>query len=300
MEDYGKRVEHFSGGWQMRIALARLLLQRPDMLLLDEPTNHLDLKAVEWLEGYLRQYKGALVVVSHDRYFLDRVTERTLELHRARLFEYPGSDSFYVREKARRQSEQEAAYRRQQEYLQRQQAFIDRFHADKRRSSLTKSREKLLEKIEKVEAPAPSPKTIKFRFPPCTSSGKKLFELKKRAGIRRVGFSCDLLIFGRRVALVRADSAGGITLLRLLAAVGAGSGFGLGGQTSDYYARTSEAEQGIPSEEVYSATGWTWKMSGMLGPSFSQAEVYSGCGAERRGARSSWRGQKCCGPPTCC
>jgi len=221
MEDYEKRVEQFSGGWQMRVALARLLLQRPDILLLDEPTNHLDLRSTEWLEGYLRQYRGAVMVVSHDRYFLDLVATRTLELQRGRLAEYPGNYSFYVRERERRQQEQEAAFKRQQAYLARQQAFIDRFHADKRRSSQTKSREKLLEKLERVEAPRVSRKGVRFRFPPSTPSGRKVFDLKgiaKGYGRKMVFRGCDLLIErGDRVALVGPNGAGKSTLLRLLA-----------------------------------------------------------------------------------
>ncbi len=223
MADYEKRVEHFSGGWQMRIALARLLLQRPDLLLLDEPTNHLDLRATEWLEGYLRQYRGAVVVVSHDRYFLDLVATRTLELDRAHLVEFSGNYSFYVREKTRRQREQEAAYGRQQAYLARQQAWIDRFHADKRRSSQTKSREKLLEKMDRVEAPRGSGKSMKFRFPVTTPSGRKVFELRgagKAYDGKWVFRACDLLVErGDRVALVGPNGAGKSTLLRLLAGV---------------------------------------------------------------------------------
>ena len=223
MDDYDKRVENFSGGWQMRIALARLLLQRPDMLLLDEPTNHLDLRATEWLEGYLRQYRGAVIVVSHDRYFLDLVSTQTLELHRCQLLVYSGNYSSYVKEKARRQKEQAGAFKRQQDYLQRQQAFIARFGADKRRSSQTKSREKLLDKMERVEAPTRAQKSIKFRFPPSTPSGRKVFELRsagKAYDNRWVFQGCDLLMEkGDRMALVGPNGAGKSTLLRLLAAV---------------------------------------------------------------------------------
>jgi ATP-binding cassette, subfamily F, member 3 len=221
MDDYGKRTEHFSGGWQMRIALARLLLQRPDLLLLDEPTNHLDLRATEWLEGYLRQYRGAVMVVSHDRYFLDLVATRTLDLRRGQIVEYPGNYSYYVKEKARRDREQASSYQRQQMYLTRQQAFIDRFHADKRRSSQTKSREKLLDKMEKVEAPQGKTKAIKFRFPASTPSGKKVFELReagKEYGGKWVFQGCELLVErGDRVAMVGPNGSGKSTLLRLLA-----------------------------------------------------------------------------------
>ena len=278
MEDYGKRVERFSGGWQMCIALARLLLQRPDILLLDEPTNHLDLKATEWLEGYLRGYKGGVVVVSHDRYFLDRVADRTLELHRGRLLEYPGNYSYYIKEKARRQREQEAAYRRQQAYLERQQAFIDRFHADKRRSSQTKSREKLLQKMERVEAPSAPRRAIKFRFPSATPSGRKPFDLRgvgQAYDGKWVFRECNLLVErGDRVALVGPNGAGKSTLLRILAAIEkpeAGSVSVGANVLRAYYAQDqSESlnDANTVLEETYSAAPRNWTLEevrGMLG-----------------------------------
>ncbi len=300
MEDYGKQVEHFSGGWQMRIALARLLLQRPSLLLLDEPTNHLDLRATEWLEGYLRQYKGGVVVVSHDRYFLDRVADRTLELHQARLLEYPGSYSFYAKEKARRQREQESAYRRQQEYLQKQQAFIDRFHADKRRSSLTKSREKLLEKMDKVEAPTGPAKTIKFRFPPSTPSGRKVFELREAGQAydgKWVFRDCDLLVErGDRVALVGPNGAGKSTLLRLLAAAEkpAAGMVSVGVNVlRAYYAQDqsdSLNQANTVLEELYGAAPKDWTLGevrGMLGRFlFSGDDVYKQISVLSGGERS--------------
>ncbi|MHB0868911.1 MAG: ABC-F family ATP-binding cassette domain-containing protein [Chloroflexota bacterium] len=300
MEDYQKRVEQFSGGWQMRIALARLLLQRPDLLLLDEPTNHLDLRATEWLEGYLRQYRGAVVVVSHDRYFLDLVTGRTLELHRGHLLEYPGNYSYYAAEKARRQREQEAAFKRQQAYLARQQVFIDRFHADKRRSSQTKSREKLLEKMEMVEAPTGPTKTIKFRFPPSTPSGRKVFELRAAGQSysgKAVFSGCDLLVEkGDRVALVGPNGAGKSTLLRLLAGVekpDAGS-VSLGANVlRAYYAQDqseSLTESNTVLQELYTAAPRDWTLEdvrSMLGRFlFSGDDVYKSIAVLSGGERS--------------
>ena len=300
MEDYGKRVEHFSGGWQMRIALARLLLQRPDVLLLDEPTNHLDLRATEWLEGYLRQYRGAVVVVSHDRYFLDLVTGRTLELQRGHLSEYSGNYSFYVKERTRRQREQEAAFKRQQLYLARQQAFIDRFQADKRRSSQTKSREKLLDKMEKVEAPTGAPRAIRFRFPPSTPSGRKVFDLKgtgKSYGSKTVFRDCDLLVEkGDRVALVGPNGAGKSTLLRLLAGIekpDAGIVYLGANVLRTYYAQDQSetlTESNTVLQELYTAAPRDWTLEDvrtMLGRFlFSGDDVYKQIAVLSGGERS--------------
>ncbi len=300
MEDYEKRVEQFSGGWQMRIALARLLLQRPDVLLLDEPTNHLDLRATEWLEGYLRQYRGAVMVVSHDRYFLDLVTGRTLELQRGHLQEYPGNYSYYAKERVRRQREQESAFKRQQSYLTRQQAFIDRFHADKRRSSQTKSREKLLEKMERVDAPTGPQKTIKFRFPPSTPSGRKVFEMKgagKGYDGKRVFQGCDLLVEkGDRVALVGPNGAGKSTLLRLLASlekpdVGILS-LGANVLRAHYAQDQSESltESNTVLQELYTAAPRDWTLEdvrSMLGRFlFSGDDVYKPIAVLSGGERS--------------
>ncbi len=300
MEDYDKRTEHFSGGWQMRIALARLLLQRPDLLLLDEPTNHLDLRATEWLEGYLRQYRGAVVVVSHDRYFLDLVATRTLELQRGRLTEYAGNYSSYVKERARREREQEAAFQRQQIYLTRQQAFIDRFGADKRRSSQTKSREKLLEKMEKVEAPRGKTKAIKFRFPSSTPSGRKVFELheagKEYSG-KWVFQGCELLVERTdRMAMVGPNGSGKSTLLRLLAGVekpDAGSISPGVNVLRAYYAQDQSEtldDGNTVLEEIYGAAPKDWMLEdvrAMLGRFlFSGDDVYKPIAVLSGGERS--------------
>ena len=299
-DDYRKRVEHFSGGWQMRIALARLLLQRPDMLLLDEPTNHLDLRATEWLEGYLRQYKGAVIVVSHDRYFLDVVATRTVELEGGRLVEYPGNYSFYVREKDRRRTALEAAFQRQQNYLNRQQAWIDRFHADKRRSSQTKSREKLLDKMERVDAPGRSGRAIGFRFPSSTPSGRKVFDLQNAGqayGGKWVFQGLDLLIErGDRVALVGPNGAGKSTLLRVLAAVEkpAEGAVVVGANVLRAYYAQDQSEtlndDNTVLDEIYSIAPRDWSVQDvrtMLGRFlFSGDDVYKPIGVLSGGERS--------------
>ena len=299
MDDYGKRVENFSGGWQMRIALARLLLQRPELLLLDEPTNHLDLRATEWLEGYLRQYRGAVMVVSHDRYFLDLVSTRTLELFRCKLLAYSGNYSSYVKEKARRQKEQEGAFKRQQDYLQRQQAFIARFGADKRRSSRTQSREKLLEKMERIR-PTGAQKSIKFRFPPSTPSGRKVFELRgagKAYDNQWVFQGSDLLVEkGDRVALVGPNGAGKSTLLRLLAAVekpDAGTVSVGANVLRAYYAQDQSEtldEANTVLQELYKAAPRDWTLEdvrSMLGQFlFSGDDAYKSVSVLSGGERS--------------
>src|SRR5215207_9094590 len=155
-------VGTFSGGWQMRVALAKLLVRPPSLLLLDEPTNHLDLAAAEWLEEYLRAFHGGVLVVSHDRYFLDRVATRTLALERAHLVDYRGNYTYYLAERARRREAQTRAHERQQRALAGQRAFIERFRASATRSTQAKSRERMLERQEQHELPPPELDTIKL------------------------------------------------------------------------------------------------------------------------------------------
>src|SRR6266511_2298824 len=159
-----KKTEAFSGGWQMRIALAKMLVRKPGLLLLDEPTNHLDLAACEWLEGYLAEYPGSILVVSHDRYFLDKVTGRTLELADGVVTDYRGNYSHYLDESARRKAEHKAAYDRQQKYIARQLAFINATKANAARAALAKSRERALAKLERIAVPKPEADCITVRL----------------------------------------------------------------------------------------------------------------------------------------
>ncbi|HEX2170872.1 MAG TPA: ABC-F family ATP-binding cassette domain-containing protein, partial [Dehalococcoidia bacterium] len=222
-EDLDRPAAEFSGGWQMRIGLGRLLLQRPDLLLLDEPTNHLDLAAVEWLEGYLRDYPGAFLVVSHDRYFLDRVTARTLELSGGRLTEYAGSYTSYVREKARRRAAQQAAYDRQQAFIAQQQAWIDRFGAKATKAAQAKSRERLIERLDRIAAPEGETGGPKVTFDHAGRTGRIVITAEGVTQVydgRRVLGPADLRIErGDRLALIGPNGAGKSTLLRLLAGV---------------------------------------------------------------------------------
>ena len=219
--DRDRPVDQFSGGWQMRIGLGKLLLQAPDILLLDEPTNHLDLFAVEWLAEYLRAYKGSIFIVSHDRWLLDRVCTRILELERGEVTSWPGNYSAFLALKTQKLEQQAAAYERQQEYLARQQAFIDRFRGKPSKTRATQSREKLLEKMELVEAPPPEARRVAFRFPSCSPSGRETMLLRKVRQAYGDHVVFDDVTFtierGDRIALIGPNGAGKTTLLRLLA-----------------------------------------------------------------------------------
>ena len=220
--DHDRQTQEFSGGWQMRIALAKLLLSAPEVLLLDEPTNHLDLAAVEWLEGFLVESRSSVLIVSHDRYFLDRVTQRTIELELGSVTDYPMAYTAYTIERARREEAQLAAFNRQQEYLSTQQAFVERFRASATKSTAAKSREKMLDRVERVERPRPRRK-IAFRFRAARPSGASVYSLKgtaKSYGTHVVLDRVDLeLERGERIGLVGPNGAGKSTLLRLLANV---------------------------------------------------------------------------------
>ncbi|MEJ7653278.1 MAG: ABC-F family ATP-binding cassette domain-containing protein [Chloroflexia bacterium] len=219
--DYGRQVAQFSGGWQSRMALGKVLLQRPDLLLLDEPTNHLDLSVTEWREDYLARPTGGLMIVSHDRYFLERTTERTLELERGVLTDYPGKYSWYFTEKERRREVQQDSHDRQQRELSRQQVFIDRFRAKPTKTSAAQSREKMIARIERIEAPAPESRKVKFRFPFAGASGRTVLELKgvsRTYGERRVLMDVNLLVEkGDKIAVLGPNGSGKSTIMRIMA-----------------------------------------------------------------------------------
>ena len=221
--DRDKPTDAFSGGWQMRIALAKMLVRKPGLLLLDEPTNHLDLAACEWLEGYLAEYPGLILVVSHDRYFLDRVTQRTIELDDGVASDYRGNYSHYLAESARRRADRKAAYDRQQKYIARQTAFINATRANAARAALAKSRERALAKLERVPAPAAEPPRITLKLATGKRSPERVLtaeDLVKSFGENDVLRGLSLTVDrGDRIALVGPNGTGKSTLLRLLAGI---------------------------------------------------------------------------------
>jgi ATP-binding cassette, subfamily F, member 3 len=221
-EDLEKKTETFSGGWQMRIALARLLLGRPGLLLLDEPTNHLDLDARNWLEEYLTDYPHAVILVSHDRFFLDAVVTRITDIGMRTLTDYVGNYSAYIKERDARMDRLRQQKHDQDEEIERMQAFINRFRYQATKASQVQSRIKMLDKIVRIEIP-PERKRVRFHFPQTQKSGRMVMELKhvrKAYGTTRVFGDINLHIErGDRIALVGPNGVGKSTLMRMLSGV---------------------------------------------------------------------------------
>jgi ATP-binding cassette subfamily F protein 3 len=218
-EDWGRLTDEFSGGWQMRLALAKLLLAKPNLLLLDEPTNHLDLETRNWLEGYLKSYPFGYILISHDRYFLDVTIDRTVEIWNKRLNIYQGNYTKYLSQKDERRTQLESAYRNQREQIEHLESFINRFRAQATKAKQVQSRIKELEKIERIEVPEEEP-VIHFKFPQPPPSGRTVVEaegLCKSYGAKQVLDNVKFTIErGDRVALVGVNGAGKSTLIRLL------------------------------------------------------------------------------------
>jgi len=219
-EDWARQTEEFSGGWQMRLALAKLLLQQPNLLLLDEPTNHLDLEARNWLEDYLRNYPHALLLISHDRYFLDVTVNKIVEIWNKRLWFYTGNYDKYVTQKTQRNEQLQATYRNQRDRIEQLEVFINRFRYQATKAKQVQSRIKELEKIERIEIP-PDEKTIHFSFPQPKPSGRIVAEFNhvdKSYGAKEVFRDVSLVIErADRIALVGVNGAGKSTLIKLLA-----------------------------------------------------------------------------------
>ena len=254
---FERPTETFSGGWQMRIALAKLLLQQPDVLLLDEPTNHLDLDSLLWLESYLRSYQGSIVVISHDREFLDRLVTRIAALHRWTLTEYVGNYSAFEKHFDREVEAYQKAYEEQQTEIERIKKFVDTFRYNARKASQVQSRVKQLEKMEILEPPQHAPKGVRFHFPTAQRSGRVVLELQnvdKYYGDLQVFRHLNLIIErGDRIALVGVNGAGKSTLSRILSGVEdptAGERRLGYNATLDYYAQ-QQAEQLQGENTVY-------------------------------------------------
>jgi ATP-binding cassette subfamily F protein 3 len=221
-EDWNRQTDEFSGGWQMRISLAKLLLQKPNLLLLDEPTNHLDLESRNWLEQYLAEYPFALVLISHDRYFLDVTVNRIVEIWNKKIWTYSGNYEKYLSQKTQRQEQLEAAYRNQKERIEQLEVFINRFRYQATKAKQVQSRIKELEKMERIQLPEEE-KTIHFSFPQPKPSGRIVAEFKgvaKSYGEKQVFRNVDFMIErGDRIALVGVNGAGKSTLIKLLSGV---------------------------------------------------------------------------------
>ena len=221
-EDWKRQTDEFSGGWQMRISLAKLLLQKPNLLLLDEPTNHLDLESRNWLEQYLAEYPFALVLISHDRYFLDVTVNRIVEIWNKKIWTYSGNYEKYLSQKTQRQEQLEAAYKNQKDRIEQLEVFINRFRYQATKAKQVQSRIKELEKIERIQLPEEE-KTIHFSFPQPKPSGRIVAEFKgvaKSYGEKQVFRNVDFMIErGDRIALVGVNGAGKSTLIKLLSAV---------------------------------------------------------------------------------
>lgn len=218
--DLERDCAEFSGGWLMRIALAKLLLTQPDVLLLDEPTNHLDLESVTWLEGFLRAYDGAILIVSHDRAFIDGLVDHVAEIDQRKLTVYPGTYSAFLAQKAVALEQLKTAYEQQRKEIEHQKQFIERFRAKSTKATAVQSRVKMLAKMELIELPEER-KTVKFRFPQPERTGAEVIRLdgvRKAYGDLVVYDGLDLALHrGDKVALVGPNGAGKSTLLRMLA-----------------------------------------------------------------------------------
>ena len=219
-EDFGRATSEFSGGWRMRIELAKLLLRRPSIFLLDEPTNHLDIESIQWLEEYLKSYNGAVLVISHDRAFLDNVTNRTVELSLGKVYDYKVPYSKYVVLRAERRVQQLAAYENQQRMIEKTEEFIEKFRYKPTKSNQVQSRIKQLEKIDRIEVDEEDLATLNIKFPPAPRSGQIVAEIREAGmsfGRKHVFGGADFVIGrGDKIALVGRNGEGKTTLARML------------------------------------------------------------------------------------
>ncbi len=219
-EDFGRATSEFSGGWRMRIELAKLLLRRPSIFLLDEPTNHLDIESIQWLEEYLKNYNGAVLLISHDRAFLDNVTTRTVELSLGRVTDYKVSYSKYVELRAERRAQQKAAYENQQRLIEKTEEFIEKFRYKPTKSNQVQSRIKQLERLERLEIDEEDTAALNIKFPPAPRSGQIVAEIREAGmsfGAKHVFGGADFVIGkGDKVAFVGRNGEGKTTLAKMI------------------------------------------------------------------------------------
>lgn len=220
--DFDRQTGEFSGGWQMRIAMAKLLLQEPSVLLLDEPTNHLDIETVQWVEQWLRQYDGAIVLISHDRSMLDNLTNRTLAFENGGVQQYSGNYSFYLQERVARREQAERAFKNQNREIEKAEKLINRFRAKASKAKMVQSRIKQLEKVERIELETDAA-TMDFRFPQPERSGQTVLKVEKvcrHYGDKKVINNFDFAIErGDKIAIVGVNGAGKSTFSRLIAKI---------------------------------------------------------------------------------
>lgn len=218
--DFDRPTTEFSGGWQMRVELAKMLLRRPTFLLLDEPTNHLDIESIIWLEGFLKTHSGCVIVISHDRTFLDNVTTRTWEIELGKLYDYKANYSRYLELRAERQAQLKNAYENQQKEIARKERLIDRFRAKATKASMAKSMIKELDRMERIEMEDVNDTVMRLQFPPAPRSGEVAVEVKnlsKSYGSNTVLQDVDLqIIRGERIAFVGKNGEGKSTLIKML------------------------------------------------------------------------------------
>jgi ATP-binding cassette subfamily F protein 3 len=220
--DTRRHLSEFSGGWRMRVILAKILLQSPDILLLDEPTNHLDLPSIKWLEGYLQAFEGAIVIVSHDRYFLDRVVNKIVESRKGKLTPYAGNYSFYVEEKGLREEIQSGQYKNQQAKIKQEEKLIERFRAKASKAKMAQSRIKALERMERVEDVDDDNPSVNFSFKFSKQSGRHVIRMehvsKSYPNLPILTNATATIEKGDKIALIGANGRGKSTLLRIIAA----------------------------------------------------------------------------------
>ncbi|MCF8278374.1 MAG: ABC-F family ATP-binding cassette domain-containing protein [Flavobacteriales bacterium] len=218
--DLTRKMEEFSGGWQMRVELAKILVQRPDVLLLDEPTNHLDILSIQWLEEFLKEHNGAVILVSHDRAFLDNITNRTIEITLGRINDYKVPYSKYVEQRAERIALQMASYENQQKFIADTERFIDRFRSKASKATQVQSRIKALEKVDRIQVEQQDNSVMRLRFPPAPRSGKVVVlaeNVSKSYGGLEVLKNVNLMLDrGEKVALLGKNGEGKTTFSKIV------------------------------------------------------------------------------------